>query len=70
MSWGCSLRLAAFSAISVAYSGPSHYSNSHVIADMATTLLLFAYAPLKVWSLFVNFCALTATLRVYCADPR
>lgn len=28
------------------------------IANMAVTVLLYAFAPLKVWSLFVNFCAL------------
>lgn len=28
------------------------------LAHMTTTVLLFAYAPLEVWSLFVNFCAL------------
>jgi uncharacterized membrane protein len=28
------------------------------LANMAVTLLLYAFAPLNVWSLFVNFCAL------------
>jgi uncharacterized membrane protein len=28
------------------------------IANMAVTVLLYAFAPLNVWSLFVNFCAL------------
>jgi uncharacterized membrane protein len=28
------------------------------IGNIAVTLLLYAFAPLKVWSLFVNFCAL------------
>jgi uncharacterized membrane protein len=28
------------------------------IANMAVTVLLYAFAPLNLWSLFVNFCAL------------
>ena len=28
------------------------------IANMAATVVLYAFAPLEVWSLFVNFCAL------------
>jgi uncharacterized membrane protein len=28
------------------------------VANMAVTVLLFAFAPLRIWSLFVNFCSL------------
>jgi uncharacterized membrane protein len=38
------------------------------IGNIAVTLLLYAFAPLKVWSLFVNFCALPLIGLMFAAE--
>jgi uncharacterized membrane protein len=37
-------------------------------ANLATTFVLFEFAPLRVWSLFVNFCALPLILLMFVAE--
>jgi uncharacterized membrane protein len=36
--------------------------------NLAATLLLFEFAPLRIWSLFVNFCALPLILLMFAAE--
>ena len=38
------------------------------IANMVVTLLLYAFAPLNIWSLFVNFCALPLIGLMFAAE--
>jgi uncharacterized membrane protein len=38
------------------------------LANLATTFVLFEFAPLRVWSLFVNFCALPLILLMFVAE--
>jgi uncharacterized membrane protein len=38
------------------------------LAQMAATVILFAYAPLNVWSVFVNFCALPLVGLMFLAE--
>jgi uncharacterized membrane protein len=35
---------------------------------VAATFLLFAFAPLRVWSAFVNFCSLPLMLLMFAAE--
>jgi uncharacterized membrane protein len=37
-------------------------------ANLAITFALFAFAPLRIWSLFVNFCALPLVLLMFAAE--
>lgn len=37
-------------------------------AQVAATLLLFAFAPLRIWSLFVNFCSLPLLLLMFAGE--
>jgi uncharacterized membrane protein len=38
------------------------------LLNLAATILLFALAPLRIWSLFVNFCALPLILAMFVAE--
>jgi uncharacterized membrane protein len=38
------------------------------LLNLAITLVLFAFAPLKVWSIFVNFCSLPLILLMFFAE--
>jgi uncharacterized membrane protein len=38
------------------------------LANLATTFVLFEFAPLRVWSLFANFCALPLILLMFVAE--
>jgi uncharacterized membrane protein len=38
------------------------------LANLAVTALLFEFAPLKVWSIFVNFCSLPLILGMFLAE--
>jgi len=38
------------------------------LLNMAVTLLLFEFAPLRVWSLFVNFCSIPLVLLMFAAE--
>ena len=38
------------------------------LANMAVTFLLFEFAPLRIWSLFVNFCSLPLILLMFVAE--
>jgi uncharacterized membrane protein len=38
------------------------------LAQITASLLLFAFAPLRVWSLFVNFCSLPLILAMFAAE--
>jgi uncharacterized membrane protein len=38
------------------------------LANLAATFVLFEFAPLRVWSLFVNFCALPLILLMFVAE--
>jgi uncharacterized membrane protein len=38
------------------------------ILNLAATFLLFEFAPLRIWSLFVNFCALPLILLMFVAE--
>jgi len=38
------------------------------VLNLAATILLFAFVPLRIWSLFVNFCALPLILAMFVAE--
>jgi uncharacterized membrane protein len=38
------------------------------LLNMAATFLLFEFAPLRIWSLFVNFCSLPLILLMFAAE--
>ena len=38
------------------------------LLNLAATILLFAFVPLRIWSLFVNFCALPLILLMFVAE--
>jgi uncharacterized membrane protein len=38
------------------------------LSDVATNFLLFAFAPLRLWSFFVNFCSLPLILLMFVAE--
>jgi uncharacterized membrane protein len=38
------------------------------LLNLAATILLFAFVPLRIWSLFVNFCALPLILAMFVAE--
>jgi uncharacterized membrane protein len=40
----------------------------YFLLNMAVTFLLFEFAPLRIWSLFVNFCSLPLILLMFAAE--
>jgi len=38
------------------------------LLNLAATILLFAFVPLRIWSLFVNFCTLPLILAMFVAE--